>query len=125
MVQQPQTEVLDAPRGTHFLVVAKRVAHSACRLERRTRRDRRRVVQLVNLLTGPGHILSPWGSVVLHLGQGHDAQTFMSQELSESSLPPEQAVRIVYHGPSVIIVVNPSGHGITFMRSHMMSAQRG
>ena len=84
------------PGSKHFLVVAKRVVHSACRLGRRMRPDRRRVVQLVILLLGHGRHLSLWGIVVLHLGQGHsDAQTFVPEKLSETSLPPSSGCRCV------------------------------
>ena len=58
------------------------------------------VLLLVPLLPGPGHVLFPWGCVVIALGQGHDdAQTFVAKELSESSLPPPSS------GSSVFAIV--------------------
>ena len=42
---------------------------------------------------GPGNLRSPWGGMVLCLGQNHcDAQTFVTKELSEPSLPPSSGV---------------------------------
>ena len=61
--------------------------HCACRLGRRSALSLWRVVLLTLLFPSPGHVLSPWGGLVLHLGHG-DAQTFVAKELSESSLPP-------------------------------------
>ena len=40
-------------------------------------------------LPGPGHILPPWGCVVVTLGQGHgEAHPYIPQACTEASLPP-------------------------------------
>ena len=60
--------------------------------------DRRRVVLLVPPHPGPGHLRSPWGSMVRHLGQGHrDGHPLMSYPRAEPSLsPPHRGSRSVF-----------------------------
>ena len=71
------------------------------------RRGSWRVVLLVPLLSGPGHLQSPWGGMVLHLGQGHrDGHPLMSQPSAEPSLsPPHRGSRSVFdHVKSISVV---------------------
>ena len=65
------------PGGKHIPLVEQVKVHRACRPGRRSLLARGGV-HLALLFPGPGHALSPWGGVVLTLGQGHcDAQTFV------------------------------------------------
>ena len=117
LVQQPRTGVWTHPGGKHFFVAAKRAAHSACRLGNKMRPDRRRVVQLVIVLPGPGHTLSPWSGVVLHLGQCHSCRKNCLRRRSHlqaiavalasmmKSRISSNAKTKVTHGPKLVVVV--------------------
>ena len=86
---------LRAPELRHAVVVEKEVLRAGLRGGGCFRNVA--VYFISNPPPGPGCPLSPWGGMVRRFSQGHrDGQTFMTQELSESSLTPPSSGTSVF-----------------------------